>query len=611
MKNFLRVIKYVKPYIHYIIFGAICMLFFAIINSILVYMVSPVLRFLFEQGNINQITDIPTSGAFFDRAKLFIRHTYETYLLSGTKLDILIRFCWVLVFLVFLKNLFFWLQAFFSSYAMESIIRDIRSKLYNHIQNLKMSYFTEQRTGEVISRIMNDTNILKEMVSLTFSNVIRDPLLVLVYLFLLLILNWKLTVSMFIVIPPVVFIIDRFGKHIRRYSRKGQEFMADIYAHLQESVLGMKITRLFSAENLEKKRFLKHLNRYLKVEVKRVRVVKLLTPFNEMVGTALFIFILWFGGRSVIIYESMRPEEFLQYIFALFVTMQPIKALSNDFSNIMQGLAAAERIFSLLDTEGIDMNKKDNTAPIVLKDSLVFENVSFAYNNNSQKVIKNVDLKIKKGQRVALVGPSGSGKSTLAELVLRLYSPTEGKIKLDNRDIEDLDLIGYRGLFGVVTQETMLFRDSVRNNIAYAKEDVDENKIIQAAKIADAHNFIMRLPDGYDSMISERGLTLSGGERQRIAIARAILPDPQILVFDEATSSLDSESENEVQKALDRVMEGRTVLIIAHRLSTITSCDWIFVMDSGKIVEQGTHSDLIKRDGLYTFLFKLQSGGML
>lgn len=608
MKTLLRIVKFVKPYWGYVLLSMILMLLFALTNTALLYMVAPVTKFIFGTSAHEGITSNVSSArlSVFDNLKLLLNKSYQKYLLYGTKTQILERFCIILFLLMLFKNMCYWLQAFFSSRALESIIRDIRFALYKHIQSLSMGFFTKHRSGELVSRIINDTGLLNEMISLSISNMIKDPVSVVIYFIFLLVLNWRLTILMLVALPPILFGMDRLGRHLKRYSRKGQERMAELYAHLQETLLSMKIIKAFGTKEYEIERFKKRLDDFFKVNLKRIWVQKLSTPFNEIIGTLVAIFILWYGGKQVIEFGQVQPEEFVQYVFALLMIMQPIKALSNDYANIMQGLSAAERIFSLLDTKAEIVSYPYSRKVDGMKKRIFFDNVSFRYDNEKDFAVRNLTFELQKGETLAIVGPSGGGKTTITELMLRLYDPQEGKIYLDETDIKELELWSYRSLFGIVTQDVILFYDTIKNNIAYGLKDASMDDIIEASKIANAHNFIIRLPQGYDTVIGERGVTLSGGERQRIAIARAILRNPEILIFDEATSSLDTESELLIQQAMERVKKGRTVLVIAHRLSTVKTASRIIVIDKGRLVEEGTHDSLMQRDGLYKTLYTLQ-----
>ncbi len=608
MKTFLRIFEFIKPYCGYIILSILFVLLFALMNSALLYMVAPVTKFLFGPGGLPEISPPVSSGphSLFDMLKELLQLSYQKYMLKGTKGEILKRFCIMIFLLMLFKNISFWLQAYFSSRALESIIRDIRFAIYKHLQTLSMGFFTKKRTGELVSRTINDTGLLNEMISLSISNLIKDPFLVVIYFVFLLVLNWRLTLLILVALPPVLFGMNKLGKHLKRYSLKGQERMAELYSHLQETLESMKIVKAFGTKEYEIQRFWRRLNEFFKVNLKRIWVQKLSTPFNEVIGTGVAIFIFWYGGKQVLELGTFRPEEFVQYIFALLMIMQPIKALANDYANIMQGLAAAERIFALIDTP--PEIKSVPNAPRVkgFKECISFNNVSFWYSPDKEPALKNVTFTLHKGEILAIVGPSGSGKTTITELMLRFYDPQQGKICLDNTDIRELELWSYRSLFGLVTQDVILFYETIKGNIAYGLNDVPLEDIIEVAKIANAHDFIMRLPQGYDTIIGERGVTLSGGERQRIAIARAIIRSPEILILDEATSSLDTESEMLVQEAIERIIKGRTVLVIAHRLSTVRNAHRIIVLDKGEIVEEGNHETLIEANGLYKTLYSLQ-----
>jgi len=588
------------------------MLLFTLSNVSLIYMIEPVMKALFrpESGTISAVSSERQETLQEDdvikvwRAKL--QSKIDPIIYKSTRLKTLANFCFLLIIIMLLKNFFDYWQKVMISTALQGIVNDFRKQLFGHIQRLPLSFFHKSRAGEIISRIVSDVHMMQSSIAVAVADLVRDPLSIVIYYIILLFIDWKLTLVITILLPFVGFLLDRISKHLRRYSTRSQERMADSVSVLQETVSGIRVVKAFDMGGFELKRFSKYANEYLRNRLKMIRVRGLAGPFNEIIGTAIATGILWFAGRKIISGGGLAPELFMQYVFVLFFLMQPVKKFSNEVAKINQGLAAAKRVFDLLDTPPTIFSKPDAKPVEGFRSDIRFENVSFHYEGFEDYALREVNLEIKKGEIVALVGPSGAGKSTLADMIPRFYDPTEGRILLDGTDLRELDLSGLRTLMGIVTQEVILFNDTVRANIAYGHEDWPENEIIEAAKAANAWPFIQKLPRGLDTLIGDRGTKLSGGERQRIAIARAILKNPEILIFDEATSALDTESERLVQEAIDRLMEGRTAVVIAHRLSTIIHAHKIVVLDDGRIIETGTHGELLEKDGLYKSLYEKQ-----
>jgi len=618
MNLFLRVVTYIRPYWKHLAISIVCTILFTAFSGATVWLLTPLMKTVFVSEKVapaEEVADGHVQESVGERlsdgnpglARLKNLLKTQTYnLLTGkSKLDSLKRLCLAILVVIFVKNLFFYLQAYFMAFLKEGVIRDVRNTLFQHLQSLSLHYFHGKKTGQLISRVINDTVTLNETVNVSFSTLIRDPLLILVYLTIVILINWKLTLLVLAVLPFSLYIITKIGRKLRKYSVRSLEKMGDITSILQETLSGIRVVKAFGMEEREISKFRRETQRYFKTMLKMFRVRNLAGPVNEFLGTAAGVVVLWYGGRQVLSGEMMGPEEFMTYVFAIFLLMQPIKSLSKVHSQIQQGLAAAQRIFDVLDTaprigehpQAVDVDD--------LRDSIRFRDVVFRY-DKGERVLNGINLLVHRGQMIALVGASGVGKSTLVDLLPRFYDPQEGSVELDGVDLRRLSISSLRGLMGIVTQEIILFNDTVFNNIAYGQQNASEEQVMEAAKKANAHEFIQGLSQGYQTVIGDRGAKLSGGQRQRLAIARALLKDPKILILDEATSALDRESEVYVQQALEILMENRTTLVIAHRLSTVQNADRIVVLEKGIIVQEGSHEDLIRQKGIYKKLYELQ-----
>lgn len=510
-----------------------------------------------------------------------------------------------MVALIFLKNLSFFLQTFFVSSVEEGMLRDLRLKIYNHLLKLDLGYFARSRSGELISRLTADVVRIKGTVTQSMISAVRQALLLVVYFSLTLWVSWKLTMITLLVLPPSMALIILLGKSLRRKSHRAQEKMADFASFLTETITGVRVVKAFAMESFEEKRFMRSVDGHMKYEVKLRRMKALSGPVTEFLGAVAAGVILWFGGNSVIEGTGMSPGKFMVFLAAALSMMDPAKGLSKAYTSIMAGLAAGERVFDILDTEPAITEVSTPVVPRGLQRSIVFDNVTFGY-DPANPVLKNINMEIKAGEIVALVGPSGGGKSTLADMIPRFYDPDSGRILFDGVDLRELSISGLRSLLGVVTQETVLFNDSVFSNIAYGAENIPFEDVHLAAEVANALEFINEMPKGFKTVIGERGVTLSGGQRQRLAIARAVLKNPPLLIFDEATSALDTKSEQLVQTAIDKLVEGRTSLVIAHRLSTIMKATRVLYIEDGRILEEGTHNSLLARGGKYRTLWEMQ-----
>jgi subfamily B ATP-binding cassette protein MsbA len=606
--TFLRVLKYVRPYWKQLALSVFFTILFSIFSGVSIYLAIPLLETLFSQDYISALNKLGSSSGFLSDLKNTFFSFLFRYVFSGTHSEALIKICIVIIIAFFLKNISGYLQAYFMAYVEQGLVKDIRNEVYRHLHTLSLGYFTSERTGNLISRITNDVNIINTGISATFLNLVREPLLIVVFLMIAISINWRLTLISLLVLPFALYFISKLGLRLHKESRISQERMADITSVLQETISGIKVVKAFGMEEFENKKFQTQTWRYFKSLLKITRIRNLASPITEFLSVVAGVVIIWYGGMQVLELGTMRASEFLTFLIAIFQIMPPVKELTSVNNRIQESTSAAKRVFEILDIEP-DIKEAPNAIELKeFKDEIVFENVWFSYNGtkNGDFILKGINLKVKKGEILAIVGPSGAGKSTLVDLIPRFYDPTEGRILIDGIDLRMIKIKSLRDKIGIVTQETILFNDTIRNNIAYGLEDCPIDKIIEVAKAANAHDFIMQLPNGYDTVIGERGMKLSGGQRQRISIARALLKNPPILILDEATSNLDAESEILVQEAIERLMQNRTVFVIAHRLSTIRNADRIIVIDNGRIVQEGKHEELIHQDGLYKKLYEMQ-----
>jgi subfamily B ATP-binding cassette protein MsbA len=494
-------------------------------------------------------------------------------------------------------------QEYFMNYVGEDIIRRLRNRLYDRIQDLPLAFFQKERTGTLMSRITNDVNILKAMVSSAVTGSLRDASTIIGLTAVIFYQNWRMAIIAFIVLPAAFWPVFFLGRKVRRVSTGCQQAMAEMNAFLHETFSGNKIVKAFGMEQHEKQRFFDKTSRLFSLEIKGVIVRALSSPIMEFFGGLGIAFVIWYGGSEVIDGKT-TPGTFMSFLACVLLLYDPVKKLSHLNNSIQQGLAAADRVFDIIETPS---DIQDPVAPHPIhagSHDVQFENVYFSYGD--QDVLKGIHLKVDPGQVLALVGMSGGGKSTIANLIPRFFDVTAGHIRIDGIDVREFAVADLRRQISIVTQEPILFNETVRDNIAYGRPDATEEQVVAAAKAAFAHDFITRFPSGYDTMIGELGGRLSGGEKQRLCIARALIKDAPILILDEATSSLDSEAEAVVQKALENLMHGRTTVVIAHRLSTIAGADRIAVVVGGGIVEEGTHQTLLSQNGEYYKLYNMQ-----
>jgi len=611
MKLYLRLLTFLRPHIKTLIPTIIFMFLFAALSGLTLTMIVPL-------ANIVLVPQSPDQGAAVATEKgdhpsnnwmvflpSFARSKVEGWLHSKNQLQNLKNLCLFILVIFFLKNLFEFFQQYLSTTVEQSVMLDIRNRLYEHYQNLPLEYFQGKRGGVLISRITNDVGLVKGAISNGFVEMLKHAVLTIVYLFLVFWASWKLALIALLLLPLGLILITKVGRKLKKKSAQTQEKMGNMTSILQESIYGIRVIKAFAMEKFEIEKFKKQSRDYFKSTLRMMRLGFVSPALTETFAVLAGVIILWFGGKEILAGSRVTPGEFMLFLVAMFSLMQPVKKLSRLNLDIQQGLAAAGRIFEILDTQ---TRIQVSNNPVKLdrpKKEIKFEQVSFRY-DGKKNVLENVNLTVKVGEVIAVVGPSGAGKSTLMDLLARFYDPHSGRILFDGVDIRDLDLVNLRRLLGIVTQETLLFNDTVWNNIAYGHNGASAEQVHSAARAANAHDFILAMPQGYQTVIGDRGVKISGGERQRLAIARALFKDPAILIFDEATSALDSQSEILVQEAMNRLMKKRTCFVIAHRLSTVQNASKIVVLDKGKVVQIGQHAELIAADGLYRKLYQLQ-----
>jgi subfamily B ATP-binding cassette protein MsbA len=578
-------------------------LLFSVFSALSIYLTIPLLKTLFTGSQQNQSVTAPDNITGFYQS---LQKVFEDFILSGTKESAILKISLLVLTAFLLKNITGFFQSVFMQYVEKGVLRDIRYEMYEKVNKLSIRYFTQEKTGNLISRMTNDINAIQSGISAAFSNLIKDPLLIIIYLILSLSISWQMTLMSFAVFPVTILVVAKIGSSLRRRSKRVQEKLSEILSVINETIYGAKIIRSFKAEKYRNNVFRKENDRHYQLLMKSAITYELASPITEFLTILAGVVIIWFGGRQILIYNTLKPEEFLGFLFILFQLIVPVKNLSSVTNRIQESSASGQRIFEILDYP-IEVNESANPVRFGnFEKSIEVKNASFFYDNDNY-ILKDINLSINKSEILAVVGPSGSGKSTFADLIARFYDVTSGEILIDGINIKDIKIEDFRNLIGIVPQETILFNDTVRNNIIFGMEDVTDEQLTEAARNANAMDFIDNLQEGFESIVGERGLKLSGGQKQRLAIARALLRNPQILILDEATSSLDTESERIVQAAIDNLMVNRTSIVIAHRLSTIKNANKIIVIDDNKIVQSGTHEELISDEkGLYKKLYEIQ-----
>lgn len=605
MKEFRRLLSYIRPYKIYAILN-VAFNFLTIIFSIFsLAMIIPFLKLIVGVESL-----VKTAPAF----SLFDKETWmpNLYLQMSKMIEqsgaekVLIIISVVIIFLFFLKNLFRYMAMYILAPLRNGVIRDIRNSVYSKIIQLPLSYFSNKKKGDIIARATNDVQDVEWTIMGSLEILFRDSITVVAYMTTLFIISTKLTFVMLAILPVAGFVIAKIGKSLRRKSLKAQNMNGTLLSYLDEAVGGLRIIKAFNAKKYSEDKFYNHNNEYSKVMIGVFRRGDLSAPLSEFFGIIVMSIVLWYGGKLILSENSaMDGPTFVFYVTLFSQVIPSIKSFSSGYYRIQKGIASAQRIWELVDAHDNIQEKSNAKSKTQFNDNISYNNLSFKYEDDY--VLNNIQLKIKKGKTIAIVGASGAGKSTLVDLLPRFYDPTSGSLSIDEIELTDLKIEDLRSLMGIVNQESILFNDTIFNNIAFGVTNATEESVISAAKVANAHDFILQLPQGYHTHIGDRGNKLSGGQKQRISIARAVFKNPPIMILDEATSSLDTESESLVQDALDKLMLNRTSIVIAHRLSTIKNADEIVVMDKGIIVEMGNHDELIKLNGIYRKLHDLQS----
>ena len=603
MDFFFKILRYIRSYLSYVFLNIGSNIISVIFSLFSLTMIIPFLGILFgTQEKVYQAKPLSLNAASIkENFYLFLSTTID----NKGNVEALLLICVIVLIMFFIKNLFRYLALFFLTPIRNGVIHDIRMDLHKKILALDLAFIGSKRKGDLTSRLTSDLVEIEWSIMGGLEMFFKDPISIILYLSTLIFISPQLTVFVIILFPIAGILIGYIGKSLKNSSKKGQDKLAYIMSIIDENIFGLRIIKTFNAENFINSKFEKSSNEYKKIMNSILRKKDLSSPMSELLSTVVMVIVMWFGGQLVLSENSMlSPQEFIGYILIFSQIIPPVKSLTTSYYYIQKGSAAAERVYEILDQENTIVNKKDVHKISNLKNSINFIIKSFKYENKN--VLQNINFTIKKGQKVALVGHSGGGKTTLADLLPRFYDLEDGEINIDNINIKDIDLFNLRNIISIVSQDSILFNDSIYNNIKIGNLNATKEDIINAAKAANAHEFILKCEDSYQTNIGNSGEKLSGGQKQRISIARAILKNPEILILDEATSSLDSESENLIQDALTNLMKDRTSLVIAHRLSTIENADNIIVLKDGKIIEQGSHSSLIAKNGSYKKLYDLQ-----
>ena len=601
-----RLFKLVIKYLPFLVVSTLTAFIYVLLNSISIWLTASLINNILSDFNklVGEQFQFASSSSLTLNEKL--KYWTNGLILRDTAKDTLQILCVSILIIFILKNVFLYLKNIMLTIVQFRLITELRNKLYIHFHKLSLSFFNQHKSGELTSIVVNDVANMRQALTTSFQRIFVEPINIIAFSVLLFIISWKLALIAITIIPLAGFVIVNISRSIRRKSRRTAVKIAGITNIITETLTSMRVVKAFAMEDYEVSRFTKETKNYYNLIFRRARLRSLAPPITEIMGVFIGVALLWVGGTEVLSAQGLTSEDFIRFILIMFSALQPIRSLSNVFAEIQVGAASAERVFGILDTQPAILDSDEVIEDVAFNESVTFDHVFFQYDDGDVQVLQDISFSLNKGSVVALVGVSGAGKSTTADLIPRFFEPTEGAVQLDGVDIRKFKTRALRQLMGIVTQETILFNDTISGNIAYGKQDIPIERIRKAAAAANALEFIDKLPEGFDTIIGEKGVRLSGGQRQRLAIARALFKDPPILILDEATSSLDIESEKKVQEAMDRLMKDRTVLVIAHRLSTIVNADNIIVLDGGKIVETGTHEQLLGQNGIYKNLYNVQ-----
>ena len=602
MKGYIKFLRYTLPYKGLAALNVIFNIFSIVFSLFSIALIFPFLGLLF--GKTALVSVKPNFEFSAESLSQLLNYQLSEMIRTEGQESALIFICLLLIATIFLKNLFRYLALFFMVSLRNNVVSDLRESLFKHILVLPLSYFSEEKKGDLISRMSSDILQIEIAIMSSLEALFKEPLTIVIYLASLIIISPQLTIIVFVTLPIMGLLIGRIGKLLKKYSQRGQSKFGDLVSLYEETLMGIRIIKAFNSQAFFMRRFTKENRAYTAINVASNRTSDASSPLSETLSVMVLAFILWFGGKLVLSGNGLHAEAFILFIGVFTQILPPAKSFSTAYSNMQKGLASLDRVTEVLKSEEVITEKPNARAINGLNHRIEFKNVSFKYAD--EYVLKNINLVIEKGQTVALVGPSGSGKSTLTDLIPRFYDPIEGEILIDGINIKELQILPLRGTMAIVAQESILFNDTIYNNIAFGKTQLAPEQIEQAAKVANAHEFIIQTDKSYQTNIGDRGNKLSGGQRQRLSIARAINTNPDILILDEATSALDTASERLVQEALNNIMENRTTIVIAHRLSTIHKADKIVVLEKGRIVQTGTHQELIQEQGLYRQLHDMQ-----
>ena len=596
MKVYLKILKFAGPYKFFITISIIASIFYVFTNGVSLWIIGSLLSSVMNGGSLVSNNSLTFTEKINDYIFYFIDMDNKFQLLKFLSFSLIISF--------FFKNIFFYINNVALSYAQNGMIKNIREDLFKKYQNLSLSFYKKNKSSVLNSIIIHDVNILKTTFTQTVQNAFNQPLNVLFCIVVLFLINYKLAIISFIIIPVSAYITLNLGASIRRKAMRSSKQVASLMNIVLESISGIKIVKAFTSEKNEIDKFNKESKELFNKEFKLDSLRFMSTPINDMIGAMIGAILLWVGGQQVLVTSTLTGDGFIKFFTFLFAMFQPAKKLAGVSIEINRGIASAERVFSILDSKEIYTNKGTNLINGFNK-NIEFSNVTFAY-EDSKNVLKNINITINKGEFVALVGESGAGKTTFADLIPRFYDIKSGKIKIDSLNLDEIDIYSLRSLIGLVPQDSILFNDTIYNNIKFGNKSASSDQIYKAAEIANAAEFINEFPNKFDTLIGEKGAKISGGQKQRIAIARAIIKNPEILILDEATSALDSNSETKISESINKLSKSKTLVVIAHRLSTIKGADKILLFKNGEIIESGNHSELYNLNGEYRKLYDAQ-----